>query len=157
MAWGEHRPPPSHHPSHGTSHYSAWVDIEDFYDADERRRRSAELELGRDWHDQHGVRYELNWVEDTGELYVLREPVPTETVDPFGGIHVVGSHGVDQSEVEGMTVSVVGTVERREELERAVDGWEGAMAQPDSVAWLVDRLRRHGILGPADPSSPLTS
>ena len=64
------------------------VDIEEFYDADERRRRSAELELGRDWKDDHGVRYELNWVEDTGELYVMREPVPHDVADPFGGIHV---------------------------------------------------------------------
>jgi hypothetical protein len=133
------------------------MDIEDFYDEDERRRRSPELELGREWRDRHGVRYELNWVEDTGELYVMREPVPFETVDPFGGIHVAGSRGVDQTEVEGMTVSVIGTVESREALEQAVQGWEKAMGGPDSVAWLVDRLREHGILGPADPSSPLTT
>ena len=133
------------------------MDIEDFYDGDERRRRSAELELGREWRDQHGVRYELNWVEDTGELYVMREPVPFETVDPFGGIHVAGSRKVDQTEVEGMTVSVVGVVSSRDQLESAVDGWEKAMVGQDSVAWLIDRLRQYGILGPADPSSPLTT
>ena len=133
------------------------VDIEEFYDADERRRRSAELELGRDWHDKSGVRYELTWVEDTGELYVMREPVPIETLDPFGGIHVVGSHGVDEAEVQGMSVAIVGSVQSREALERAVDGWEEAMAKPDSVAWLVERLRTHGILDKSDPSSPLTT
>lgn len=133
------------------------VDIEEFYDADERRRRSAELELGRDWHDKSGVRYELNWVEDTGELYVMREPVPTETLDPFGGIHVVGTHGVDEGEVQGMSVAVVGLVQRRQDLEQAVEGWEEAMAEPDSVAWLVDRLRARGILGKSDPGSPLTT
>ncbi len=133
------------------------MDIEEFYDADERRRRSAELELGRDWHDRSGVRYELSWVEDTGELYVMREPVPTETLDPFGGIHVAGSHGVDEAEVQGMSVAVVGSVQRREDLERAVVGWQEAMAEPDSVAWLVARLRAHGILGKHDPSSPLTT
>lgn len=134
-----------------------WVDIEEFYDADQRRRSSAEIELGRDWQDQHGVRYELNWVEDTGELYVMREPVPREWADPFGGIHVSRTREVDETEVEGMTVSVVGTVASRAELERALDGWEEAMGGEDSVAWLVDRLRREGILGPADPSSPLTT
>ena len=133
------------------------MDIEEFYDADERRRSSAELELGREWHDHSGVRYELNWVEDTGELYVMREPVPFETVDPFGGIHVAGSHGLDQTEVEGMTVSIVGSVSERAALEQVLDGWEQAMAAPDGVAWLVDRLRSKGILGPADPSSPLTT
>ncbi len=133
------------------------VDIEEFYDADERRRHSAEIELGREWRDQYDVRYELNWVEDTGELYVMREPVPIETIDPFGGIHVVGSHRVDQGEVDGMTVTVVGSVASRAEMEGALDGWEDAMDGPDSVAWLVERLRQRGILGPADPSSPLTA
>lgn len=133
------------------------VDIEEFYDADERRRRSPELELGRDWSDRHGVRYELSWVEDTGELYVMREPVPVETVDPFGGIHVVGTRKVDEAEVQGMSVAVVGSVTAREELERAVAGWEEAMGRPDSVAWLVDRLREHGILSGGDPGSPLTT
>jgi hypothetical protein len=118
------------------------VDIEEFYDADERRRRSAELELGRDWHDQYQVRYELNWVEDTGELYVMREPYAYESLDPFGGIHVAGTHGVDEAEVEGMTVSVVGTVADRQTLEQALEGWEEAMAAVD---------------GPADPSSPLVT
>jgi len=60
------------------------VDIEEFYDADDRRRQSAEIELGGDWHDAKGVRYELNWIEDTGELYVMREPArpsgPTRSV-----------------------------------------------------------------------------
>lgn len=133
------------------------MDIEEFYDADERRRRSPELELGADWSDQHGVRYELSWVEDTGELYVMREPPPVETIDPFGGIHVVGSRKVDEAEVQGMSVAVVGSVASREDLERAVAGWEEAMAGPDSVAWLVARLREHGILSGSDPSSPLAT
>ncbi len=133
------------------------MDIEEFYDADERRRRSPELELGRDWHDQYGVRYELNWVEETGELYVMREPYAYESLDPFGGIHVAGTHSVDPAEVQGMTVAVAGTVGSREDLEKAVEGWEEAMGATDSVAWLVDRLRQHEILGPADPSSPLVT
>ncbi|MDA8359252.1 MAG: hypothetical protein M0Z95_23780 [Actinomycetota bacterium] len=131
------------------------MDIEEFYDADERRRRSPEIELGRDWRDRFGVRHELNWLEDTGELYVMREPVPREWADPFGGIHYQGTHEVEQGEVEGMTVSVVGTVAARPALETALEGWEEAMPHPDSVAWLVERLRRHGILGTADPASPL--
>ncbi len=133
------------------------VDIEEFYDADERRRASAEIEFGRDWRDQSGVRYELNWVEDTGELYVLREPVPHEWLDPFGGIHAQGTHEVDSQEVEGMTVSVVGTVDSKAGIEEILDGWVQVVEKPDSVAWLVDRLRQRGVLGPADPSSPLAT
>lgn len=129
------------------------VDIEEFYDADERRRSSAELELGRDWRDDHGIRHELNWVEGTGELYVLREPVPHGYADPFGGIHYSGSHSVDGTEVEGMTVIVVGQVPSRDVLESALEGWQEAIEQPDSISWLVDRLRRHGILDPSNPST----
>jgi len=133
------------------------VDIEEFYEADPRRRSSAEIELGREWRDEHDVRYELNWVEDTKELYVMREPVPYEWATPFGGVHVRGTHDVDQAEVDGMTVSVLGTVDSRDELERILDGWEEAMAGDDSVSWLVDRLRGKGVLGPAGPNPPLTA
>lgn len=130
------------------------VDIEEFYDEDERRRGSAELELGREWRDRYGVRYELNWVEDTGELYVMREPVPHEWADPFGGIHVKKD---DETAMEAMTVAVVATVADRATLEATVAGWEDAMGRSDSVEWLVERLRGAGFLGPADPSSPIVT
>ena len=47
------------------------MNIEDFYAEDERRRASSEVEFGRDWRDGAGVRYELSWVQDTGELYLI--------------------------------------------------------------------------------------
>lgn len=122
------------------------MDIEEFYDADPRRRESAEIELGRDWRDENGVRYEVSWVQDTGELYVMREPVPGGWADPFGGIHVTGARGVDEDEVEGMTLAVLGTVPTQDELERVMVGWEQAMPQANSVQWLGDRLRREGVL-----------
>ena len=59
------------------------MDIDEFYEADPRRRASAELELGSEWLEQDGVRHELNYVEDTGELYVLREPAPHVTRGPL--------------------------------------------------------------------------
>lgn len=125
--------------------YSAAVDIEQFYDRDERRRASAEIELGTEWLDRHGVRYELSWVEDTGELYVMREPPPPGYEDPFGGIYVK----VDNAPVDGITVIVLGTVATRPDLERLLEGWEQHVGQPDSVHWLVDRLEAGGVLTPA--------
>lgn len=141
-----------------TSHYSA----PGGYRGVLRRRRAppelgGQLELGTDWRDDHGVRHELNWVEDTGELYVLREPVPRTYATPFGGVHVTGTHAVDETEVEGMTVVVVGRVEARAALESALEGWEEAIGQPDSIAWLVDRLRGRGILDPQNPSTSYPS
>ena len=114
------------------------MDIEEFYDADERRRASAEVELGTEWTDKSGIRYELVWVEDTGELYVMREPVGPEWEDPFGGIHV---NTKSNAPIEGMSVGIIAHIESREELERILGGWPEAMAQPDSTAWLIERLK----------------
>ena len=122
------------------------VDIEEFYDADPRRRASAELELGSDWHDALGVRYELSWVEDTGELYAMREPVPAEWATPFGGIHARGSHSTDEREIAGMTVQVIAEVPSRVQLDKILEGWERAEPQPDSISWLVSRLGAAGLL-----------
>jgi hypothetical protein len=114
------------------------MNIEQFYEADERRRQSAEVELGTEWRDAHGVRYELNWVEDTGELYVMREPVPPMWEDPFGGIYV--EYG-PRTSVEEMTVAVIAHIGSREELETVVRGWQSEMPKPNSIEWLVRRLQ----------------
>ncbi len=124
------------------------MDIEEFYDEDGRRRTSVEVEFGQDWRDAHGVRYELSWVEDTGELYVMREPVPSEWATPFGGVHTRGTHSTDEKEIEGMTVAVVGNVADRESVEQLLHGWQEAIEAADSVAWLVQRLRERGVLAP---------
>jgi hypothetical protein len=118
------------------------MDIEEFYDADPRRRQSPEIELGTEWRDKGGVRYELNWVEDTGELYVMREPAPHEWEDPFGGIHVDTS---DSAPTDGMTVGIVAHIATRSQLEEILSGWEERMSEPDSTAWLEDRLRSAGV------------
>ena len=124
------------------------MDIEEFYDADPRRRPSAEIELGTEWHDAHGSRYEVNWVEDTGELYVMREPVPHVTEDPFGGIH--SSMGPAQE--KAMTVHVVANIASHDQLHQILDGWQGAMAGNEGAEWLAERLRTSGVAtGPGDP------
>jgi len=118
------------------------VDIEEFYGADERRRRSSEIELGTEWRDAHDVRYELNWVQDTGEVYVMREPVPSEWADPFGGVH---TNIRADAPADGMTVAVIANIASHGELDRILSGWEQAMAGPDGIAWLVRRIGEAGV------------
>jgi hypothetical protein len=118
------------------------MDIDQFYEADPRRRESNEVELGTEWRDGHGVRYELNWVEDTAELYVMREPAPPAWEDPFGDIYVKTGN---RAPVTGMTVVVIAHVPTREELEEILQGWQSAMAMSNSVAWLVNRLNAAGV------------
>jgi hypothetical protein len=115
------------------------MDIEEFYDADERRRRSEEIELGTDWHDAQGVRYELSWVADTGELYVMREPAGRVVEDGFGDVF---STSVP---VDSVTVAVVGWIPERDRMEQVLDGWEDTMPVGDSVSWLAERLRQAGV------------
>jgi hypothetical protein len=60
------------------------MDIEDFYDQDPRRRASDEIEFGREW-SENGQRFEVSWIADTGEVYVMAEPysrreISTESV-----------------------------------------------------------------------------
>jgi hypothetical protein len=122
------------------------VDIDEFYEADPRRRSSAELELGSEWLDADGIRHELNYVEDTGELYVLREPAPHVTEDPFGGLFVKAPPGYERK----MTVHVIASIPTKDELHRILAGWQDHMSAQDGPQWLGDRLREAGVaVGPS--------
>jgi hypothetical protein len=128
------------------------MDIGQFYEADSRRRESDEVELGTEWRDVHDVRYELNWVKDTGELYVMIEPPPPAWEGPFGDIHVTTG---ERAPITGMTVLVIAHVETHAQLETLLDGWQSAMSALDGVGWLAERLKGAGVADPSwagDPS-----
>ena len=116
------------------------MNIEEFYAQDERRRASAEVEFGRDWKDAKGVRYELAWVADTGELYTMREPVVGVYEDPLGDIIV------DSEDLEGLVVRLLGIVTSHERVEVILVGWPDAMSEPEGVEWIVGRLKAAGVL-----------
>lgn len=124
------------------------MDIEEFYDADPRRRASEELEFGRDWHDDTGARFELSWVEDTGELYAMREPVEPITQDPFGDV------GIADLPTKLVTVELLATIEGRDVIQRVLDDWHDAMAEPNSIAWVRERLAAHAAHHDPQPTSP---
>jgi hypothetical protein len=120
------------------------MDIEEFYSADERRRQSAEVEFGTNWFDAKGSRYELSWVQDTGELYVMLELLPeVDTWTPFGDVEI------EQMAVDRVIVMVVGHVPTLEQVESILTGWPDHMAQPDGISWVAERLRANGV--PATP------
>jgi hypothetical protein len=122
------------------------MDIEQFYSADERRRQSAEVEFGTDWFDAKGSRYELSWVEDTGELYVMLELVPeVDTWTPFGDAEV------EKMPVDRVLVMVVGTVPTLAEVERILSGWSEAMARPDGISWVAEHLKTAGVAAAPPP------
>jgi len=112
------------------------MDIEGFYDADPRRRHSEELSFGQDWHDAAGVRWELNWVADTGEVYVMREPAEPVGMDPLGDSWVA------DLPTDLVTVEVLGVVTGRDIVERVFAGWPDAMPGDDSLSWVRDQVAR---------------
>ncbi|HEX3459459.1 MAG TPA: hypothetical protein VHT49_01030 [Acidimicrobiales bacterium] len=127
------------------------MNIEEFYSADERRRQSAEIELGTNWYDAAGSRYELSWVEDTGELYVMLERSSgAGSFTPFGDMEV------ESVPLDEVIVTVVGYIPAREELEKVLAGWEDEMAKPDGITWVANRLRENGVptSAPAPAADP---
>jgi len=127
------------------------MDLEAFYEADERRRHSQELEFGRDWADESG-RCEVSWVADTGELYLMREPAANVVGDAFGDMVVqhVSEHQLG--------VEVLGVIEGVAAIEAVMSGWDDAMTRPDGIAWLRDRVAHaadHVRDVPATPSEVL--
>jgi len=110
------------------------MDLETFYESNEARRESAEFEYGDDWTDSAGNHYELSWVEATGELYLMIEPDAVITEDVFGD-------WISSSEpVTELTVVIIGQVANHEHLESLLDGWDDAIEEPNSLAWLYQRF-----------------
>jgi hypothetical protein len=115
------------------------VNIEEFYAANERRRDSEEIELGTEWHDAAGARYELSWVVDTGELYTMLEPNGGLYSDPFGDIYEA------RESVTELTVAVVGWIPDRPRLDEVLTGWADQMGKADSITWVASRLSEAGV------------
>ncbi len=113
------------------------MDIESFYEQNEARRESAEFEFGSEWTDSADNEYELSWVEATGELYLMVEPDAVVTEDIFGDFLV------SNEAVNDLTVVVIGKVPSLAALEDLLEGWEEAMLEENSLAWLRERLPEH--------------
>ena len=132
------------------------MDIEEFYDADPRRRESEEIEFGREWSDANGARTELSWVADTGELYAMAEPSEPVFMDPIGDTRV------PELPTELVTVEVLGTIPDRARVDELLAGWERQMGKPNSLQWVRDqlsaaRLERGGEGAPGVGDRPLPS
>ncbi len=114
------------------------MDIEQFYDENPRRRTSEEFEFGREWHDAGGNRHELNWIQDTGELYSMSEPVEPLITDPAGG-----ERYLTPMPANIVTVEVLGNVDTLDGVEHLLAGWSDVMAEPNSLQWVRERLAQH--------------
>jgi hypothetical protein len=86
--------------------------------------RSRELDVGLWWREQaQGPLYRAAWVNDTGELYLVRLG---PTLDGGG------------------RVEVLATVSDRVRLESVMEGWREQCGRPRSLQWLRERAGRLG-------------
>ena len=103
------------------THYRS---LTNFYTADPRRVHSRERDVGLWWREDAGSPlHRAAWVDDTGELYLVR----LGPADQGGG-----------------EVEVLANVEDDEHLERVLAGWRERCGQPRSLTWLRQRLGRSG-------------
>ncbi len=110
------------------------MDIEQFYEEDPRRRASDESEFGREWHDAEGVRYEISWVRDTGELYSMSEPMGSIISDGLGDENLAPMPS------KMVVVEILGTIESAEAVQQVLVGWPDAMSAADSLTWVRERV-----------------
>jgi hypothetical protein len=133
-------------PETGAGAQERYESLARFYNADERRVRSRELDVGLWWREAlDGPIHRAAWVSDTGELYLVRLGPPAEG---------------------GGRVEVLARVPDRDRLERALAGWRERCGEPRSLRWLrtrAQRLRssvaaaRPARLGPRRPPSARTA
>ena len=110
------------------------MDIEHFYDGNPKRRSSKEYSFGRDWTDAGGTRWELNWVEDTGEVYLMREAEEPLVMDPLGDT------AVPKMSADQVTVEILGEIGSLQDVEDAFSGWSEAQAGEASIDWIRQRM-----------------
>jgi hypothetical protein len=99
------------------------MDVDEFYEQDPRRRTSDEIEFGREWRDENDLRFEVAWVADTGEVYAMAEPYSRRGIS-----------------TQAVTVEVLAVIMDRDAVSAVLEGWQEAMPQPDSLAWVRARV-----------------
>jgi len=100
-----------------------------FYRANPARLDSRERDVGLWWRNgKEGPMHRAAWVEDTGELYLVRLGPASEG---------------------GGAVEVIARTADADALEHALRGWRERCGMPGSLQWLRVRAAGIGRLGPA--------
>ncbi|MBL7501385.1 hypothetical protein I6A84_10525 [Frankia sp. CNm7] len=113
------------------------MNIQEFYTADPRRRESEEVAFGEGWteHADPASTYRLSWVEQTQEIYAVREP------HPGGGLlaPVLDYYNVHQADVDELRVDILAVADLAS-VDAALAGWHDQLGERDSLRWARQRL-----------------
>lgn len=105
--------------------------LQAFYEGDERRVRSVEVDFGVHWRSsQSWPTWRLSWVEDTGEIVAVKLTPPQIGNGRGGPVHVLAT-GVPE-------------IEDAEEL---LSGWSDVCGRPRSLEWARDRCAARARAG----------
>ncbi len=115
------------------------MNVSEFYAEDFRRRESVEVAFGLEWrvNEDPTVHYGLHWIEETREIYVLREPQPPLPMGFDPRIEFTFALPLKKDEYQ---VELGGWAEDRQAIEKALDGWRTHMGDPNGLQWVRDRL-----------------
>ncbi len=121
------------------------MDIDEFYSADSRRGRSPEVRFGGAWLDESGYSYSVVWLEQTGELYAIRQVLrvagPPPVADPW--VLVLPPRADVEAEI-----FVLLTEPSRPRIESLLDGWPDLQGEPGGFEELIGRLDKAGYPPP---------
>ncbi|MDP2661332.1 MAG: hypothetical protein Q8R28_11455 [Dehalococcoidia bacterium] len=100
---------------------TAYANLEEFYAADERRRRSGEADYGLYWvqDGQRWPRWRVSYIKATGEVYGVELP--------HGRVEVLGVVPPDDGRIYYRT------------LDKLLAGWADHWDMP--LSWVRERLR----------------
>ena len=105
-----------------------FASLEAFYAADRRRRHSRERDVGLMWRGSRGATFRAAWVQETGEVYLVKHGHPLEG---------------------GGTVDVLPRRFGLGELHAALRGYAEVCGRPRSLAWFL----RRADAGPAQAAA----
>ena len=111
------------------------MNIEQFYDENEKRRDSAEVEFGTQWTDVRGYLYRLSWIESTGELYLMAGPYGRVIEEP-----ILGETLGYSEPIEALTIQLISNFATLEAVEGSLLGWQAMMDETNSIVWLESQL-----------------
>ncbi|HEV2760543.1 MAG TPA: hypothetical protein VGV86_13340 [Acidimicrobiales bacterium] len=128
------------------------MNVKEFYDEDDRRRRSREVAFGLGWtiDSDPFVLYGLHWIEETREIYVVRGPQIPQSPDAWDTD--VPFWPVMEDAYEAI---LLGWADSEEILHAVLDGWQHRMTEANGLQWVRIRLYQAAAEhAPSDPHGP---
>ena len=126
-------------PGDGPPTLPVFPTIEDYYAADDRRRRSGEADYGCHWRLEGWTgAWRVSYVHATGEVYAvyLGRTLPAGGRAGDGPVFLLGVVPPDPI-AEGDRRSLYYAT-----LERVLDGWPDRCGEPDGLRWIKETLAR---------------